>query len=78
MTYGETDEVGHKAAVNVVTPNDYQATILNQLGFDHNKLAYLNNGRELIIDIRPDRFAAVSCQQSMQGRRRYRVVEESD
>src|SRR6185436_12321704 len=32
MTYGETDEVGHKAAVNVVTPNDFQATIFNQLG----------------------------------------------
>ncbi len=27
--YGATDEVGHKAAVNVVTPNDYQATILH-------------------------------------------------
>ena len=56
MTYGETDEVGHKAAVNVVTPNDYQATILNQLGLDHNKLAYLNNGRELkLTDNRPAR-----------------------
>jgi hypothetical protein len=26
MTFGQTDEVGHKAAVDVVTPNDYQAT----------------------------------------------------
>ena len=34
MTYGETDEVGHKAAVNVVTPNDYQATIFHLLGLD--------------------------------------------
>ena len=25
VTYGETDEVGHRAAVNVVTPNDFQA-----------------------------------------------------
>ncbi len=31
---GETDEVGHKAAVNVVTPNDYQATIFHLLGLD--------------------------------------------
>ncbi|HLJ10625.1 MAG TPA: DUF1501 domain-containing protein, partial [Planctomycetaceae bacterium] len=46
MTYGETDEVGHKAAVNVVTPNDYQATILHQLGLDHSKLIYHSNGRE--------------------------------
>ena len=46
MTYGETDEVGHRAAVNVVTPNDFQATILRQLGIDHSKLLYQFNGRE--------------------------------
>lgn len=46
MAYGETDEVGHKAAVNVVTPNDYQATILNQLGLDHTKVVYHHNGLE--------------------------------
>ena len=34
MTYGATDEVGHRAVENVLTPNDYQATILNQLGLD--------------------------------------------
>ena len=45
MTYGETDEVGHKAAVNVVTPNDFQATVLKQLGIDHAKLAFQFNGR---------------------------------
>jgi uncharacterized protein (DUF1501 family) len=44
--YGSTDEVGHKAAVNVVTPNDYQATILHLLGLDHSKLVYHHNGRE--------------------------------
>ena len=56
MTYGETDEVGHKAAVNVVTPNDYQATILNQLGIDHAKLVYHNSGREQrLTDGRPAR-----------------------
>ena len=56
MTYGETDEVGHKAAVNIVTPNDFQATIFNQLGLDHTKLAYQFNGREQqITDGRPAR-----------------------
>jgi hypothetical protein len=44
--YGATDEVGHRAAVNVVTPNDYQATILHLLGLDHTKLVYHSNGRE--------------------------------
>ncbi|HEV3344340.1 MAG TPA: DUF1501 domain-containing protein [Pirellulales bacterium] len=46
MTFGETDEVGHKAAVEVVTPNDYQATILRQFGLDHAKLVYHSNGRQ--------------------------------
>ena len=35
MTYGATDEVGHRAAENVVTPNDFQATLLHLLGLDH-------------------------------------------
>lgn len=46
ITYGETDEVGHKAAVNVVTPNDFQATIFRQLGLDHSKLLFQFNGRD--------------------------------
>ncbi len=45
MTYGATDEVGHRAAVNVVNPNDFQATILNQFGLDHSKLIWYQNGR---------------------------------
>jgi hypothetical protein len=57
MTYGETDEVGHRAAVNVVTPNDYQATILKLLGLDHAKLVYHASGREQrLIDGRPARI----------------------
>jgi hypothetical protein len=44
ITYGETDEVGHRAAVNVVTPNDFQATIFQLLGLDHSRLVYFNNG----------------------------------
>lgn len=56
LTYGETDEVGHKAAVNVVTPNDYQATIFHLLGLDPAKLVYHANGREQrLIDNRPAR-----------------------
>ena len=46
MTYGATDEFGHKAVENIVTPNDYQATILRQFGLDHHKLAYYHNGQE--------------------------------
>ena len=46
MTYGATDEVGHRAAENVVTPNDYQATLLHLLGLDHSRLLYHAGGRE--------------------------------
>lgn len=44
--YGETDEFGHRAVTNVVTPNDIQKTILNQFGLDHAQLKYLYSGRE--------------------------------
>jgi hypothetical protein len=56
MTFGATDEVGHRAVENVVTPNDFQATILHQFGLDHNRLAYHANGREQrLTDGRPAR-----------------------
>lgn len=46
MAYGETDEVGHKAAVNPVSPNDYQATLMHLFGLDHTRVAYRHNGKE--------------------------------
>jgi len=56
IAFGETDEVGHRAAVNVITPNDFQATILNQLGLDHTKLVYHSSGRaQRLTDGRPAR-----------------------
>jgi hypothetical protein len=56
MTFGATDEVGHRAVENVVTPNDFQATILHLFGLDHNRLAYYANGREQrLTDGRPAR-----------------------
>ena len=46
MTYGKTDEVGHRAVENIVKPNDYQATVLHLFGMDHQQLYYLHNGQE--------------------------------
>ena len=43
--YGETDEIGHKAAVNKVSINDLHATILHTLGMNHEQLTYFYNGR---------------------------------
>jgi uncharacterized protein (DUF1501 family) len=56
LAYGETDEVGHRAAVNVVTPNDFQATVLHLLGLDHTRLVYHHGGKaQRLTDGRPAR-----------------------
>lgn len=44
-SYGETDEIGYSGISGRVNPFDIQATILNQLGFDHEKLTYHFQGR---------------------------------
>ena len=49
ITHGATDEVGHRAAENVVNPNDFQATILHLFGLDHSKLVYFHNGQSQIL-----------------------------
>jgi hypothetical protein len=43
--YGETDEIGHRAAEDRVSVHDLHATILHLLGFDHRRLTYQYNGR---------------------------------
>jgi hypothetical protein len=45
VSYGETDEIGYSIVKGKVEPFDVQATILNQLGFDHEKLIYPFQGR---------------------------------
>ena len=45
VSYGESDEIGHHAAVNKAHVNDLHATILHQLGLDHEKLTFVYNGR---------------------------------
>lgn len=45
ISHGETDEIGYAAISGKVTPYDIQATILQQLGFDHEKLTYPFQGR---------------------------------
>ncbi|HWG44305.1 MAG TPA: DUF1501 domain-containing protein [Gemmataceae bacterium] len=43
--HGETDEIGHKAAVDRASVHDLHATILHLLGLDHTRLTYKYNGR---------------------------------
>ena len=45
FSFGETDEIGYGGVKDKVSPFDVQATILHQLGFDHEKLIYHFQGR---------------------------------
>jgi hypothetical protein len=45
VTYGETDEIGFSPISGKVSVFDVQATILNQLGFEHEKFTYPFQGR---------------------------------
>ncbi len=46
MNWGASDELGFNAAVNPVHVHDLQATVLHQLGFDHERLTYRFQGRQ--------------------------------
>jgi Protein of unknown function (DUF1501) len=44
-SWGETDEIGYETISGKVSPFDVQATILNQLGFDHEQFTFPFQGR---------------------------------
>ncbi len=46
VTHGATDEFGFQAVEDRVSIHDLHATILNQLGFDHERLTYRYSGRD--------------------------------
>lgn len=46
MAYGATDEFGFKAVENRVSVHDLHATILQQLGIDHEEITYRYRGRD--------------------------------
>ncbi|RAK02934.1 uncharacterized protein DUF1501 [Larkinella arboricola] len=45
MVYGETDELGYNITQNPVHVHDFQATVLHQLGLNHEKLIFKHLGR---------------------------------
>jgi hypothetical protein len=56
MAFGKTDEFGHKAIENVVTPNDFQATVMHLFGLEHEKVYYpYNNTKQNITSNRQAR-----------------------
>ena len=46
MSYGETSEFGNAAVENILTIHDVHATILQQLGIDHERLTFRHGGRD--------------------------------
>ncbi|MCH2212331.1 MAG: DUF1501 domain-containing protein [Fuerstiella sp.] len=46
VNYGQTDELGFRIIENRVHVHDLQATILHQMGFDHEQLTYRFQGRD--------------------------------
>ena len=46
VTHGETDEIGFNAISGKVNAHDIQATILNQLGFNHEQFTFPFQGRD--------------------------------
>ena len=58
--YGESDEIGWKAAVNPGSVHDLHATTLHCLGLDHQRLTYLHNGRRFrLTDVEGDLIKAI-------------------
>jgi hypothetical protein len=47
IIHGATDEIGYKAVENRHYVTDLQATILNQMGLDYNKMEVVVNGRPI-------------------------------
>jgi uncharacterized protein (DUF1501 family) len=46
MSYGATDDFGYRAVERPVSVNDLHATILHQMGIDHQKLTFKFQGRD--------------------------------
>ena len=46
ISYGESDELGFSVAENKVHVHDLQATIMHQLGFNHERLTFRFQGRD--------------------------------
>ena len=55
FTHGSSDELGFSVAENTVHVHDMQATIMNLLGFDHEKLTFRFQGRDYrLTDVQGD------------------------
>ena len=59
-SYGETDELGYQAIDNPVHVHDINATILHQLGLNHERLTFKYQGRKFrLTDVHGDVFYGI-------------------
>ena len=49
FAYGQTDEFGNSVAEHPTTVHDIHATILHQLGLDHERLTFRFGGRDISL-----------------------------
>ncbi len=49
MTFGKTDDFGHHAIENIVTPNDFQATVMHLFGLHYEQVVYPHGNQEQIV-----------------------------
>ncbi len=47
--HGATDEFGHRAVEDVVTQHDFHATLLHQMGLDHETFSHVSNGEDVAL-----------------------------
>jgi uncharacterized protein (DUF1501 family) len=59
MTYGKTDDFGYKSITNRVSVPDLHATILRQMGLDHQRVTFRHHGREETLTDAPATSARV-------------------
>jgi hypothetical protein len=45
IVYGETDDFGYNIVKDPVHVHDFHATVLHQMGLEHEKLVYRHQGR---------------------------------
>ena len=59
FVHGATDEVGYRVVEKPVSVPDLHATLLHQLGLDHDRVTYLHHGREESLTDSPVSHARV-------------------
>ncbi|MEE2739444.1 MAG: DUF1501 domain-containing protein [Planctomycetota bacterium] len=57
--HGATDEIGYRSVENTVSVPDLHATILHQMGLDHERLSYRHSGRDETLTDAPVTKASV-------------------